>query len=354
MQRSRIGKIKQIRRRCKMIASSEFKPKTGYVYVVTNECLKLVKAKGVFRGKKVKAVKIGNAKDFTNRLGSLNTAVYENFDFHLGIKTDDVVGLEGIIHTALQDYRIYTRDGDPTEFFACPLEEIISRIKNLIVRGHKVDVEEYKGGKVIGRSGAKIRANIERQQIRLEKSKGSDRARSDNESKIRRNARKASAFSFASVGIAPRSELVFLPTGIIVKVVDGKNKISFKGKCYSLSGFCKQFMPNRSLSGSYQGPKFFSFEGKTLVDIRKEVERMDGLPDKSIEQGEKWNGKTQLAKLIARRGGNEGAFGGILHLLGRKRPCAKRSKWRKPLELIGLKFDTDDYVVDWSVAKNPI
>ena len=143
-----------------MKQNMKFKPKAGYVYVVTNECLKLVKAKGVFRGKMVKAVKIGNAKDFTNRLGSLNTAVYENFDFHLGIKTDDVVGLEGLIHTALQDYRIYTRDGDETEFFACPLDEVIARIKNLIVRGHKMDVEEYKGGKVAGRSGAKIRANI--------------------------------------------------------------------------------------------------------------------------------------------------------------------------------------------------
>ena len=124
-----------------MMQNLKFKPKAGYVYVVTNECLKLVKAKGIFRGKMVKAVKIGNAKDFTNRLGSLNTAVYENFDFHLGIKTDDVVGLEGIIHTALQDYRIYTRDGDATEFFACPLDEVVGRIKNLIVRGHKVDVE---------------------------------------------------------------------------------------------------------------------------------------------------------------------------------------------------------------------
>ena len=79
-----------------MMQNSEFKPKAGYVYVVTNDCLKLVKAKGIFKGKLVKAVKIGNAKDFTSRLGSLNTAVYENFDFHLGIKTDDVVGLEGV------------------------------------------------------------------------------------------------------------------------------------------------------------------------------------------------------------------------------------------------------------------
>ena len=69
---------------------------------------------------------------------------------------------------------------------------------------------------------------------------------------------------------------------------------------------------------------------------------------------ERWNGKTQLAKLVARRGGNEGAFGGILHLFGRKRRCAKDSKWRRPLEQIGIRFDARDFVVDWSAARNPL
>ena len=32
-----------------MMQNLKFKPKAGYVYIVTNECLKLVKAKGIFR-----------------------------------------------------------------------------------------------------------------------------------------------------------------------------------------------------------------------------------------------------------------------------------------------------------------
>lgn len=36
-----------------MMQNVTFKPKAGYVYVVMNECLKLVKAKGIFRGKMV-------------------------------------------------------------------------------------------------------------------------------------------------------------------------------------------------------------------------------------------------------------------------------------------------------------
>lgn len=71
----------------------------------------------------------------------------------------------------------------------------------------------------------------------------------------------------------------------------------------------------------------------------------------SISGKASWNNVTQLAKLIARRGGNEGAFGGILHYFSRKRPCVKTSKWRKPLEDIGVKFDAQDFVTDWQCAK---
>lgn len=51
---------------------------------------------GIFKGKMVKAVKIGNTKNLTNRLTSLNIAVYENFDFHSGNQMDDVVTLNEI------------------------------------------------------------------------------------------------------------------------------------------------------------------------------------------------------------------------------------------------------------------
>ena len=42
-----------------MKQNTKSKPKAGYVYVVTNECLRPVRVKGIFRGKMVKAVKIG-------------------------------------------------------------------------------------------------------------------------------------------------------------------------------------------------------------------------------------------------------------------------------------------------------
>ncbi len=75
--------------------------------------------------------------------------------------------------------------------------------------------------------------------------------------------------------------------------------------------------------------------------------------------GMTWSGKTQLAKLIARRGGNEGAYGGILQYFveeGAKarKQCRPGSKWRKALEDAGVRFDADSFVVDWEHAKNPL
>ena len=248
-----------------MMHNTKFKPKSGYVYVVTNECLRLVEAKGVFKGRMVKAVKIGNAKDFTNRLGSLNTAVYENFDLHLSIKTDNVVALEGAIQDVLQDYRIFTQEKNRTEFFACPIEEVVRRIKQHSKRGFLAKIEkmvEYKGGKRLGRSGANIRSNMKKQETATAKVEKPAHAQTG----------KAKAFSFAEVEIPNGTKLVFVPTGVTVTVV-GDKKIEYKGAQYSLSGFCKVFMPNKSASGAYQGPKYFSYNGKTLLEIRKERER---------------------------------------------------------------------------------
>ena len=155
------------------------------------------------------------------------------------------------------------------------------------------------------------------------------------------------AAGFSALGIKPGDELLFVPAGLKVKVADNKT-IEYRGERFSLSGFTKKHIPNPNASGAYQGPKYFSFKGRMLLEIRGEDKT------KSSVSGDHWDGKTQLAKLIARRGGNEGAFGGILHFFSRKRPCVKKSKWRNLLESVGLKFDERDFVVDWSAARNPL
>lgn len=69
---------------------------------------------------------------------------------------------------------------------------------------------------------------------------------------------------------------------------------------------------------------------------------------------EKWATRGELARMLAQRGGNEGAAGGIDQILRGMRPCKSSSKWRKPLEDVGIKFDDKDMVIDWSVANNPL
>ena len=59
------------------------------------------------------------------------------------------------------------------------------------------------------------------------------------------------------------------------------------------------------------------------------------------------------------RGETEGAFGGILQFFAEegvkwRKPCHSNSKWRKPLEDAGVKFDKDDFVTDWQHTKNPL
>ena len=209
----------------------------GYVYVLTNDCLKEVDC--AFRGERMKvpAVKIGKARTLENRIGTLNTGTYRNFKCHLQVKTDDVKMLEAIIGIALDDYRI-TEQGR-TEFFALPLKEVIRRVKKI--------------------------AQCLRLEVKFEKRKLDRRSAAAMRSTQRRQRR--------TVASSP---------------------------------------------------------------------------------GVMWTNKSQLARIIAARGGNVGAADGIAQILRRKRSCPKTSKWRLALEAAGLEFDTDNKVVDWSVARNPI
>lgn len=80
-------------------------------------------------------------------------------------------------------------------------------------------------------------------------------------------------FKFSMVNIPIGSTLTFVPTGIKVKVASD-DQIEYDGRIYKLSPFVGTFMPEekRNTSGAYQGPKFFTFRGEELDDIRKRLE----------------------------------------------------------------------------------
>lgn len=87
--------------------------------------------------------------------------------------------------------------------------------------------------------------------------------------------RKKSAppFKFSMIDMAAGTTITFAPTGVQVKVVSD-DAIEYQGEKYSLSGFCKRYMPEerRIPAGQYQGPAYFTYQGKTLKKLRKEKE----------------------------------------------------------------------------------
>lgn len=80
-------------------------------------------------------------------------------------------------------------------------------------------------------------------------------------------------FKFSMVNIPVGAELVFIPTGYKVKVASD-DQVEYEGRIYKLSPFVGTFMPveKRNASGAYQGPKFFSYQGKVLTDLRSIIE----------------------------------------------------------------------------------
>ncbi len=71
--------------------------------------------------------------------------------------------------------------------------------------------------------------------------------------------------------------LTFAPTGAQVTATDD-NKVEYQGATYTLSGFCKAFMPDekRSKSNSYRGCAFFAYQGVKLEKLFKEGAKVDG------------------------------------------------------------------------------
>lgn len=81
-------------------------------------------------------------------------------------------------------------------------------------------------------------------------------------------------FDFCMVGLTVGDTVIFDPLNLPVKVA-GKNKVEYEGRLWSLSAFCGTYLPNEmhNKSESYQGPKYFSHQGKTLWEIRLEREK---------------------------------------------------------------------------------
>ena len=239
------------------------------VYVLTNPSLKEVKSLVLEdHGLNVSPVKIGVAKDMPSRLGSLNTPMTENFVVQVQVDLESKESahfLEKVLHETLDQYRLKTSDGYPTEFFACTVpfarKKVVKWVKLYSHGKGKIVKVHY-----IGRSASSIRTNLLKA-VKLAKKLALS---------VESSKHPAAPLQFAMLadaGIKIGSELEFIYGGQKVKVADLKNKIEFEGEEYSTSGFCKKFMPDekRNSKDAYQGPKYFTFKGESLIDLREKL-----------------------------------------------------------------------------------
>ena len=283
----------------------------GFVYILKDDHFK-------------RGVKIGRAHDVDKRMKAMRTA-NPWLSVYIKVETSKWVELEKAVHNVIK-LVAKTKQVKESEFYLIEPEKAKRIMLEFAPLFGKDDFTVYRedGGVLL-----------------------SPRQKRTNAPMPSRPVVRVRPTGLSALGIRPGEVLVFQPTGAEVVVRDDKS-VTYKGETYSLTGFTKKFIPNPRRSRSYRGPKFFSYRGRNLLAIRREAEQ------ESFESGERWQGKTQLAKLIARRGGNEGAYGGILHYFSKRAACGKDSKWRLPLEAAGLSFDANGYVVDWMVAKNPL
>lgn len=80
-------------------------------------------------------------------------------------------------------------------------------------------------------------------------------------------------FKFSMIGLKP-GDVVYFEHGEIPVTVVSENTVAYDNEIYTLSRFCKHFMPEEgSENREYQGPAHFLYNGKTLDDIRKEKEQ---------------------------------------------------------------------------------
>ncbi len=95
-------------------------------------------------------------------------------------------------------------------------------------------------------------------------------------------------FSFESAGIKVGDFLTFTPANLTVKIIDEK-RITFRGQTFTLSGFCRAYMPDemRNPSNAYRGPLYFTFKGMPLLSLASGQQPQESEPQDSTNTDEK-------------------------------------------------------------------
>ena len=77
-------------------------------------------------------------------------------------------------------------------------------------------------------------------------------------------------FNLAEHGVRVGDKIVYTPTDMELTVAED-NMVEYEGELYTLANFTAKYMPRnkRSVSGVCQGPKYFSFKGVSLYQMKE-------------------------------------------------------------------------------------
>lgn len=216
----------------------------GYVYILTNPS---------FREDWVKIGKSSRPVDVRSKELD-NTAVPLPFEIYATLRTAKYNKVEKQIHKQidrLTDLRIRQN----REFFNIAPSVALDIMRDIADLLEDAELAVYVDGKPV-----------------ISGSKEEDKKiYTSNEDKKRKKAKPA--FKFHMVGLNVGDIIIFDVLNLPVKVASD-DKIEHEGRLWSLSAFTAEFLPEemQNASGAYQGPKFFSHNGKSLSELRKEME----------------------------------------------------------------------------------
>lgn len=218
---------------------------TGYVYILTNPS---------FREDWVKIGKSSRPVDVRSKELD-NTAVPLPFEIYATLKTTKYAKVERQIHKQidrLTDLRIRQN----REFFNIAPSVALDIMRDIADLLDDAELYVYVDGKPV-----------------VSKSKDEDK-KIEAESKEKQRKTQKPPFKFHLIGLNVGDTIVFDPLRMPVRIASD-DKIEYDGRLYSLSAFTANFLPEekQNTSGAYQGPKYFSYNGKVLSELRKEKEQ---------------------------------------------------------------------------------
>ena len=217
----------------------------GYVYILTNPS---------FREDWVKIGKSSRPVDVRSKELD-NTAVPLPFEIYATLKTTKYAKVERQIHKQidrLTDLRIRQN----REFFNIAPSVALDTMRDIADLLDDAELYVYVDGKPV-----------------VSKSKDEDK-KIEAESKEKQRKTQKPPFKFHMIGLNVGDTIVFDPLRMPVRIASD-DKIEYDGRLYSLSAFTANFLPEekQNTSGAYQGPKYFSYNGKVLSELRKEKEQ---------------------------------------------------------------------------------